>query len=130
MAAIKTTEAIEILLQSCPVMKQFLFDFAEPHKIDLEKFINQNFSFNIPIAEFARLTGRSLSTFKRDFKKTFNDTPEKWLHNRRLDEAKYLLTEKQLKPAEVYYSVGFENFSHFSDAFKQKFGVNASTVNQ
>jgi len=128
MAQIKTIEAIELLLSANTNMKQLLFDLSEPHKIDLEKFINQNFLFNIPMSEFARLTGRSLSTFKRDFKKVFNDTPERWLRNRRLEEAKYLITEKRQKPIEVYYSVGFENFSHFSDAFKLRFGFNASTL--
>ena len=128
LAQIKTNEAIELLLAGSGIMKQFLFDLSEPHKIDLEKYINQNFLFNISMSEFAKLTGRSLSTFKRDFKKVFNDTPEKWLLNRRLEEAKYLLAEKRLRPIDVYYSVGFENFSHFSNAFKQRFGVNASAI--
>lgn len=128
LAQIKTVEAIELLLTSDSKMKQILFDLSDPHKIDIEKFVNQNFLFNIPIAEFARLTGRSLSTFKRDFKKVFNDTPEKWLRNRRLEEAKYLIAQKGIKPSDVYYSVGFENFSHFSTAFKQRFGLNASTL--
>lgn len=128
MAQLKTNEAIELLLSSGFEMERFLFDLSEPHKIDLEKFMNKNFVFNIPISEFARLSGRSLSTFKRDFKKLFNETPEKWLHNKRLEEAKYLLKEKQMKPVEVYYTVGFENFSHFSDSFKKRFGVNASSI--
>lgn len=128
LAQIKTVEAIELLLASSSIIKQLLFDLSEPHKIDLEKFMSLNFLFNVSISEFARLTGRSLSTFKRDFKTIFNETPEKWLRYRRLDEAKYLISEKGLKPSQVYYSVGFENFSHFSDAFKQRFGFNASRI--
>ncbi len=128
MAELKTIEAIELLLSAHPEIQQLLFDLNEPHKIDLEKHMTQNFSFNIPLAEFARLSGRSLSTFNRDFKKIFSETPEKWLLNRRLEEAKFLLTEKHQKPNEVYYSVGFENFSHFSDSFKKRFGMNASAI--
>jgi AraC-like DNA-binding protein len=126
MAQIKTDEAIELLLDSHPKMQPFLFDLSEPHKIDLEKFISNNFMFNIPISEFARLTGRSLSTFKRDFRKIYSNTPENWLRERRLEEAQYLICEKGQKPSEVYYMVGFENLSHFSAAFKQKFGYTAS----
>lgn len=126
MADIKTNEAIELLLSSNPDIKNILFDLSEPYKIDLEKYMVTNFTFNISIAEFARLTGRSISTFKRDFKKVFDDTPEKWLLNKRLEEAKFLLQEKNQKPTEVYYHVGFENFSHFSKAFKNRFGTNAS----
>ncbi len=107
MAKLKTAEAIELLLSGGVGAENFLFDLSEPHKIDLEKFMNKHFVFNVSIAEFARLSGRSLSTFKRDFKKLFDETPEKWLLNKRLEEAKYLLQEKQMKPAEVYYAVGF-----------------------
>jgi len=107
MAQLKTTEAIELLLDANTTMAQFLFDLSEPYKIDLERFIGKNFMFNIPLAEFARLTGRSLSTFKRDFKAIYNDTPERWLRERRLDEAKYLIDEEGQKPSDVYYNVGF-----------------------
>ena len=89
--------------------------------------MNTNFQFNISLSEFARLTGRSLSTFQRDFKKLFETSPQKWLKDKRLMEAKYLIQEKNKKPSEVYYNVGFENFSHFSTAFRQKFG-HSSTI--
>ena len=49
-----------------------LFDFNEPFKIDLEAYMNMNYTFNVPMEKFAKLTGRSLATFKRDFKKIFN----------------------------------------------------------
>ncbi|GHU96034.1 hypothetical protein FACS1894156_6560 [Bacteroidia bacterium] len=126
MAQLKTAEAIALLLEADSTMETFLFDWNEPHKIDLEKFINQNFMFNIPMPEFARLSGRSISTFKRDFTKIFADTPENWLRNRRLDEAKRLITHENKKPSEIYYNIGFNNFSHFSTAYKEKFGRNAS----
>lgn len=128
MAQLKTIEAIELLLSGGAGVEKLLFDLSEPHKIDLKKFMNRNFLFNVSIPEFARLSGRSLSTFKRDFKVVFNETPEKWLLNKRLEEAKYLLKEKRMKPAEVYYAAGFENFSHFSDSFKKRFGINASHI--
>jgi len=128
LAALKTNEAIELLLQNNPEMSQFLFDFHEPFKIDLEGFMMKNFLFNIPLAEFARLTGRSLSTFKRDFSKVFEDSPEKWLRKRRLSEAHALLELQLHKPSDVYLQVGFENFSHFSTAFKNEFGYNPSSL--
>jgi len=129
MAAIKTEEAIELLLQlDNTFFRPYLFDFSEPFKIDLEGFMNKNFLFNIPIKEFARLTGRSLSTFKRDFTKVFEDSPEKWLRKRRLSEAYSLIKHQKTKPSDVYLQVGFENFSHFSTAFKTEFGSSPSSL--
>jgi AraC-like DNA-binding protein len=128
LADIKIAEAIELLLDANHDLKTFLFDLSEPFKIDIEKYMAKNFIYNIPVKEFARLTGRSLSTFKRDFKTLFDSTPEKWLKEKRLDEARYLITEKKEKPSDIYIQVGFENFSHFSSAFKQRFGLNASQI--
>lgn len=127
LAHLKTNEAIELLLRK-PALKNFLFDFSEPHKIDLEAYMNRHFSYNIPLEKFAKLTGRSLSTFKRDFAKIYNTTPEKWLQKRRLEQAYFLITQQKKRPTEVYLEVGFENLSHFSTAFKREFGVNASEV--
>ena len=124
---IKTIEAIELLLRT-PALKDFLFDFSEPHKIDLKAYMNRHFSYNVPLAQFAKLTGRSLSTFKRDFVKIFNCTPEKWLQKQRLAQAHFLIAQKKKRPSEIYLEVGFENLSHFSTAFKKEFGVNASSI--
>jgi len=125
LASLKTTEAIALLLGYDQRLEEMIFDLSEPFKIDLEKFINQHFIYNVPMSEFARLAGRSLSTFKRDFRNIFDNTPERWLKERRLAEAKLLIDIGQ-RPVDVYYRVGFENFSHFSTAYKEKFGHNAS----
>lgn len=127
-AELKTSEAIELLLQTGDAFQTLLFDFQEPYKIDLETYMNHNFQYNISLSSFASLAGRSLSTFKRDFIKIFETTPEKWLQKKRLEQAHYLIATKKLRPSEVYLEVGFENLSHFSNAFKKKFGVNASDL--
>src|SRR5690606_33853711 len=128
LSELKTKEAIELLLAYDPRLKDLLFDFSEPFKIDLEAFMNNHFTYNVPIKQFAKLTGRSISTFKRDFRKTFSQTPAKWLKDMRLDKAHFLISEKKQKPSEVYLQVGFDNFSHFSASFKERFGYNASIV--
>ncbi|WP_308993466.1 AraC family transcriptional regulator [Mariniflexile litorale] len=119
----KTIEAVKLLLKAKPELFSFLFDFNDPHKIDLEAFMVQNFTFNVTLNKFAKLTGRSLATFKRDFRKTFNDSPSQWLTKKRLEEAHYLIAKKNKRPTDIYLDLGFENLSHFSYAFKKQFGV-------
>jgi AraC-like DNA-binding protein len=123
---LKVKEAITIVRTLDKNADLILSDFSEPHKIDLAAFMLKNFIFNISIPRFANLTGRSLATFKRDFKKTFSTSPQKWLTEKRLEQAHFLIAEKKQKPSEVYLDVGFENLSHFSSAFKQAFGYNPS----
>ena len=125
---IKQKEAILLLLQSHPELKDVLFDFTEPGKIDLEAFMNKNYHFNVELKRFAYLSGRSLSTFKRDFEKIFHATPSRWLLNRRLQEAHYLIKEKKKTVSDVYLDVGFEDLSHFSFAFKKQYGIAPSGI--
>lgn len=125
---LKTREAIELLLRTNPAYYDFLFDFSEPYKIDLEAYMNQHYMFNVPSAQFAKLTGRSLASFKRDFEKVFSKSPGQWLQQKRLEEAYYLIREKGRKPSDVYLDVGFENLSHFSYTFKKAYGVAPSML--
>lgn len=126
--AYKKQELIHLLIRKNQLFKNILFNFEQPGKIDLESFMKKNFKFNVGLDKFAFLTGRSLATFKRDFEKIFNLPPNRWLQQQRLKEAYYLISEKALKPSEVYLEVGFESMPHFSHAFKQFFGKSPSTI--
>jgi AraC-like DNA-binding protein len=122
MGILKVKEGVKLLLLALPALRNFLFDFSEPHKIDLEKFMLCNFHFNVPVEKFAQLTGRSLASFKRDFQKTFGSPPRQWLQDKRLNVARHLIKNKHQKPSAIYLDLGFESLSHFSHSFKRKFG--------
>ncbi|GAA3958088.1 helix-turn-helix domain-containing protein [Mucilaginibacter dorajii] len=123
-AAFKVEEAIRVLRAVDPATDGLLGHFEAPGKLDLVSFMEQNFRFNLPLEKFGYLTGRSLTTFKKDFKHVFGQTPGRWLTKKRLDLAHYQIMEQQRKPSEVYLDTGFENLSHFSFAFKKHFGYN------
>jgi AraC-like DNA-binding protein len=125
---LKVNEAILILLETNPALATVLFDFADPGKIDLEGFMEKNFHFNVQMKRFAYLTGRSLATFKRDFEKVYNTSPGQWLQDRRLKEAYHLIKDKGRSASDIYLDLGFEDLSHFSYAFKNKFGLTPSKV--
>ncbi|NML67908.1 helix-turn-helix transcriptional regulator [Hymenobacter sp. RP-2-7] len=127
---LKAQEAIGLLLRHDPALGNWLFHFDEPGKIDLEAFMLQHYAFNVPLTQFAKLTGRSLATFKRDFQRLFGSAPQRWLQQQRLGQAHYLIAERRQPPAQAYLEVGFENLSHFSTAFKQRFGYTASALAQ
>jgi len=122
LAMLKVREAVQLLLHTVSGLRDFLFDFSEPHKIDLEKFMLSNYHFNVPVEKFAQLTGRSLAGFKRDFQKTFAVPPRQWLQEKRLLEARHLIEKKNKKPSSIYLDLGFESLSHFSHSFKKRFG--------
>lgn len=130
LATLKITEAITILRTIDKNVDDILANFEIPGKIDLAKFMERHYMFNLPLEKFGYLTGRSLSTFNRDFRKTYNVTPQKWLTKKRLELAHYQITEHGKKPVDVYLEVGFEDLSHFSFAFKKHFGYIPTRVSR
>ncbi|HBO10050.1 MAG TPA: AraC family transcriptional regulator [Barnesiella sp.] len=100
-----------------------LFDFVEPWKIDILDYLNENYMCDLSMKEIASYTGRSLATFKRDFAKVSDLTPQKWIVRRRLEAAHDLIRSGKKKVTEACFDVGFKNLSHFSKVYKEIYGV-------
>lgn len=125
---LKLQEGLLALLHIDERFAPTLFDFNEPWKIDILDFMNQNYMYEFTQEDLAHYTGRSLATFKRDFKKISDLTPEKWLIRKRLEVAYTLMQEGRKKVVDVCAKVGFKNQSHFSAAFKKQYGIAPTAV--
>lgn len=102
----------------------------QPNAVALQQVMEDNFCFNLKLEEFARLSMRSLSGFKRDFQQVYQTSPGKWLLEKRLGRAHHLLRNLGKTVSEAAFESGFENSSHFSRAFRQRFGNPPATVKQ
>ena len=102
---------------------QFFSSLSQTGRTILGEVMSKNFQYDLDLKEFARLCGRSLSTFKREFKSIYRQTPGKWLHDKRLDLASELLISSDLNINEIGYESGFKNSSHFNKSFKDRYGV-------
>lgn len=91
-------------------------------KPDISEIMEANFCFNLSLEEYARIAQRSLASFKRDFTGLYQTTPGKWITERRLGYAKFLLETSPDNVNEIAYTCGFESVPHFSRVFKEKFG--------
>lgn len=89
----------------------------------LSQIMEANFSYHLALEEFAKLSHRSLSTFKRDFRKCYKQSPGKWLVQKRLEYSAVLLRNPALNISQIAFDSGFEDLSHFSRVFKEKFGA-------
>jgi AraC family transcriptional regulator, exoenzyme S synthesis regulatory protein ExsA len=101
----------------------YLNNLANDNYPSVEEVMQNNYTFNLTLAEYARLAYKSIPTFQREFKKIFKDTPAKWVAKKRLNMAEELLKNTSLNIGEITYECGFENQTHFSRIFKQKNGV-------
>lgn len=90
----------------------------------LRDFMQANYAKPLSIEDYAYLTGRSLSTFRRDFKAQFGGvSPKQWLIDRRLEKAHSLLSKNHTTVTEVVGEIGYENLPHFIKAFKERYGL-------
>lgn len=109
----------------------FLSSQYSIRKNELQALMEKYVLKRVTVEELARLSGRSLSAFKREFKEVFQDSPRRWITNRRLEHARMLLAgsnRHDLSVGEICIEVGFDNFSHFSQIFKKKFGLPPSSL--
>ena len=104
-------------------LKNYFLSFLNNKKPLLNEIMENNFKYNLTLENFAEMSHRSLSSFKRDFYKHFNESPGRWLLNKRLEHASVLLRTTNLSISQIIFECGFENISHFSNAFKNKFGI-------
>jgi AraC-like DNA-binding protein len=90
------------------------------------QIIENNVQFNLSLEEYARMTGMSVSTFKRYFKQMFGESPGQYIIEKKLSRAALLLKKSTKSIQEVAYEIGFENPAHFTRMFNKKYKVSPS----
>ncbi len=108
----------ELLLQLIQLKRQVV--------ADIPQIIEDNYMNPLGLEDFAYLSGRSLSSFKRDFKSIYKVSPGAYIREKRLLKAKELIEATKLPVKEIGYETGFDSVSHFSRSYKQFFGISPS----
>lgn len=103
-------------------LRAVLLHIYQGQKTDLDYLMHTYLLKPLSMAELARLSGRSLSAFKRDFEDRFHTSPGQWIRRKRLEHAHFLLRNTAKNVSEVSMEIGYESVSHFIKAYKQQFG--------
>lgn len=105
--------------------------FAETHSSvpDLTLAIDEmqtNFSKNTNISEYADMFNISVSYFIHLFTQQFGVSPYQYLLNIRMSQAKYLLSETNMRINDIADNIGYDDPFYFSRIFKKHVGVSPS----
>jgi AraC family transcriptional regulator, exoenzyme S synthesis regulatory protein ExsA len=111
-----------LLSPSNPALSAYFRSLATCDAPPLPAIMEANFCHRLPLNAFAKMCHRSLSSFKREFRRCYGTTPAKWLIGRRLECAAQMLQTTSMSVTEIAFECGFEEPSHFSRTFKAKFG--------
>jgi len=85
--------------------------------------ITENIQHPPSLMELARMVGINDFKLKAGFKIEFSNTVFGYLNDLRLDMAKKDLLQKNKSITEIAYDTGYSSLSHFSNAFKKRYGV-------
>lgn len=91
-------------------------------KNPLENIVNKHLNTNLTITELAFLCNMSISTFKRKFFLAYKTSPRQYFIAKKMEKAIILLQQNK-NPSEIYFELGYENLSAFSQQFKKHFGI-------
>lgn len=121
---IKMTELIYLIAShedGC--LKSKLLSNVDTAKKNFEQTIFAHVFKDIPIEELARLTNRSLTSFKKEFRRHFQIPPHKWFIRQRLMHSRLLLISTSKSISEIGNECAFPNTSHFIKLFKKEYQV-------
>ncbi|MCD7956668.1 MAG: AraC family transcriptional regulator, partial [Lachnospiraceae bacterium] len=90
------------------------------------RYIQENFSKDLNMAVVSNYVSMNYSVFSQEFKRYTGKNFVTFLKELRMEEAKRLLIETDLRVIEISQKVGYENEKHFMKTFKAAYGVSPS----
>jgi len=89
--------------------------------------IDRDYAKPLDIPALARIALASEAHFIRSFRRTFGETPHRYLQRRRVERAMWLLRATERSVSEVCLDVGFTSFATFSRTFREIVGESPSS---
>ncbi len=128
MLALKLKEIIILLLQTPNSLQitQIMRSLFSERTFTFKEVVDAHICEPVTIENLAMLTNKSVSSFKREFKKIYNTTPGVYIMNQRTEKVAQLLQVSDESIASIGYQCGFTSAAHLSRVFKSKYGVTPS----
>ncbi|MFH7032097.1 helix-turn-helix domain-containing protein [Flavobacterium aquidurense] len=125
---IKLKEIILLLCQTknAPVIQQILSQLFSPTSYTFKQIIENSLFNPINTEELAQMTNLSLSSFKREFKKNYDDSPANYIRNKKLEKAAELLLISDERITDIAFDCGFNDLANFSTLFHEKYSQTPS----
>jgi AraC-like DNA-binding protein len=125
---IKLKEIILLLCQTknAPIIQQILSQLFSPTSYGFKQIIESNLFYHFSTEELAVMTNLSLSSFKREFKKNYGDSPASYIRNKRLEKSAELLRISEERITDIAFDCGFNDLATFSKLFHDKYNTSPS----
>jgi AraC-like DNA-binding protein len=95
---------------------------AAPHRQDPVAFLADHFDKPLTLDDLAYLTGMSVSSLQRQFRRQTGMSPGAWITRQRMERARQLLRQPGHRVAQVAALVGYTSTSHFIERYRAAYG--------
>lgn len=119
---LKATELIYMIVSNpdCCINSKLL-DNADTISENFERIVQDNIFTGASIESLARMCNKSLTSFKKEFKDHFHETPHRWMIKQRLMRSRLLLISTNKSVADIGVECKFPNTSHFIKLFRKEY---------
>lgn len=122
---LKLKEIILLLSQTqeAETIQAVLSQLFSPTSYTFKQIIENNLFSPVSIEELAHKTNLSISSFKREFKKLYNNSPASYIKTKRLERAAELLLISNERVSNIAFECGFNDLANFTKSFHDKYNT-------
>ncbi|KQS53413.1 AraC family transcriptional regulator [Flavobacterium sp. Leaf359] len=122
---LKLKEIILLLsqTQNAEAIQIILSQLFSPTTYTFKQVIEANLFSQLTIEQLAEQNNLSVSSFKREFAKLYNDSPANYIKNKRLEKAAQLLRVSNQRITDIAFDCGFNDLANFTKSFSDKYNV-------
>ncbi|WBV57116.1 AraC family transcriptional regulator [Chryseobacterium daecheongense] len=129
---LKLKEIILLLAQTqnAEAIQVILSQLFSPTTYTFKQIIEANLFSQLTIEQLAGRANLSVSSFKREFSKLYNDTPANYIRNKRLEKAAELLAVSDQRITDIAFECGFNDLANFTKSFGEKYHQSPTNYRQ
>lgn len=125
---LKLKEIILLLSQTqdAETIQVILSQLFSPATYTFKQIIEANLFEQVGVEDLAQKANLSVSSFKREFKKLYDDSPANYIRTKRLERAAELLLVSNERITDIAFACGFNDLANFTKSFHDRYNVSPS----
>ena len=112
--------------QDAEIIQVILSQLFSPTTYTFKQIIEANLFLQVSVEDLAQKNNLSVSSFKREFKKLYNDSPASYIKNKRLERAAELLGISDDRITDIAFDCGFNDLANFTKSFHDRYNTTPS----
>jgi AraC-like DNA-binding protein len=112
--------------QDAETIQVILAHLFSPATYPFKQIIEAHLFEQVGVEDLAQKANLSVSSFKREFKKLYDDSPANYIRTKRLERPAELLLVSNERITDIAFACGFNDLANFTKSFHDRYNVSPS----